>query len=197
MAARHPVSRLASQLLQSTKASRLTSASSISLASCRSRTHFPVPPRRIPPARYLSTTRRLQEDSKPTAPSQSQPSTSTHRKYTFPEILTITSSPSPKRILIDVREPSELAESGKIPTSLNLPLKTSPDFMFLSAEEFEDRFGRPRPGKDDEVIFYCRSGVRSKAAAELAKQAGFGGTVSEFPGSWLEWEKNGGTAERS
>jgi rhodanese-related sulfurtransferase len=95
-----------------------------------------------------------------------------------------------------VREPSELADSGKIPTSLNLPLKTSPDFMFLSPEEFEDRFGRPRPGKDDEVIFYCRSGVRSKAAAELAKQAGFGGTVSEFPGSWLEWEKQGGRVER-
>lgn len=68
--------------------------------------------------------------------------------------------------------------------------------MFLSADEFEDRFGRPRPGADDEVIFYCRSGVRSKAAAELAKQAGFGGTVSEFPGSWLEWEKQGGKAER-
>lgn len=95
-----------------------------------------------------------------------------------------------------MREPSELQQTGTIPTSLNLPLKTSPDFMFLSADEFEDRFGRPRPGADDEVIFYCRSGVRSKAAAELAKQAGFGGTVSEFPGSWLEWEKQGGKAER-
>ena len=34
--------------------------------------------------------------------------------------------------------------------------------------------------------------MRSKAAVELARQAGFGGTVSEFPGSWLEWEEKGG-----
>lgn len=79
---------------------------------------------------------------------------------------------------------------------MNLPLKSSPDFAFLSADEFEDRFGRPRPSEKDEVIFYCRSGVRSKAAVELAKRAGFGGVVSEFPGSWLEWEKNKGEVER-
>ena len=108
----------------------------------------------------------------------------------------MSTTPGPKRLLIDVREPAELKDSGKIPSSLNLPLKTSPDFMFLDAEEFEDRFGRPRPGPDDEVIFSCCSGVRSKAGAELAKQAGFGGTVSEFPGSWMEWEKNGGKVER-
>ena len=46
------------------------------------------------------------------------------------------------------------------------------------------------------MIFYCRSGVRSKAAVELARQAGFGGKVSEFPGSWLEWEEKGGEVER-
>ena len=38
--------------------------------------------------------------------------------------------------------------------------------------------------------------MRSKAAVELARQAGFGGKASEFPGSWLEWEGKGGAVER-
>ena len=173
-------------------------SSTLTLRCLQSRPH--IAKRTIPACRYLSYTpspRQKSNNTAPLPPSQSQTNSSTsHRKYTFSEIQSITKTPGPNRILIDVREPSELQDSGKIPTSLNLPLKTSPDFMFMAADEFEDRFGRPRPGPNDEVIFYCRSGVRSKAAAELAKQTGFGGTVSEFPGSWIEWEKNGGTVER-
>jgi rhodanese-related sulfurtransferase len=40
-------------------------------------------------------------------------------------------------------------------------------------------------------VFYCKAGVRSRAAAELARQAGWE-KVGEYPGSWLDWEKNGG-----
>ncbi len=43
-------------------------------------------------------------------------------------------------------------------------------------------------------MFYCRAGVRSRAAAGLAKQAGWE-NVSEYAGSWLDWEKNGGERE--
>lgn len=196
MAARNASSRLACQLLRSSKRFRPTPASYTSFASRRSLIR--LSPRGPLQSRFLSSAHSLLEsqNTAPSPPSQSQTNTSSHRKYTFAEIQSLTQSPSPHRILIDVRELNELKDSGRIPTALNLPLKTSPDFMFLDAEEFEDRFGRPRPGNEDEVIFYCRSGVRSKAAAELAKQAGFGATVSEFPGSWLEWEKNGGEAER-
>lgn len=44
---------------------------------------------------------------------------------------------------------------------------------------------------DKEVVFYCKSGVRSRAAAELARQAGYE-CVGEYPGSWLDWVKKGG-----
>lgn len=44
---------------------------------------------------------------------------------------------------------------------------------------------------DTEVVFYCKSGVRSRAAAELARQAGFE-QVGEYPGSWMDWVKKGG-----
>lgn len=90
--------------------------------------------------------------------------------------------------LLDVREPSEHT-SGNIPTSLNIPIKSSPDALFLPAEEFEDKFGFAKPSPDAEVVFYCKSGVRSRAAAELARQGGYD-KVGEYAGSWLDWEKN-------
>lgn len=100
----------------------------------------------------------------------------------------------PNRILIDAREPAELQTTGTIPGSLNVPVTSQPDAFFITAEEFEDRFGFERPGKEQEVVFYCKSGVRSRAAAALARQAGWE-QVSEYPGSWNDWEGNGGAKE--
>ena len=119
--------------------------------------------------------------------------------YSYQDILAHTSSPDPNRILIDVREPSELQATGYIPTAINIPITSSPDAFFLPETEFEDRFGFRRPGPDAEVVFYCKSGVRSKAAARMARQAEprFGGRVGEFPGSWKEWEANGGAVARN
>ncbi|KAI1436647.1 Rhodanese-like domain-containing protein [Xylaria sp. CBS 124048] len=105
-----------------------------------------------------------------------------------------TSSPSPA-VLIDVREPAELLESGRIPGALNIPLKSSPDSFFLTDEEFEARFGFARPAPDAEVVFYCRSGVRCQTAATLATEAGWA-SVGVYPGSWLDWEGKGGEVER-
>ncbi|KAI1192210.1 Rhodanese-like domain-containing protein [Nemania serpens] len=102
---------------------------------------------------------------------------------------------TPKPTLIDVREPEELSQTGRIPGSLNVPITSSPDSFHLSSEEFEDRFGFARPERDDEVVFYCRSGVRSRAAAGLAREAGWT-RVGEYPGSWTEWAAKGGAVER-
>lgn len=65
----------------------------------------------------------------------------------------------------------------------------------MPEEDFEDSYGFPRPDKDAEVVFYCKAGVRSRAAASLAKEAGWT-SVGEYPGSWLDWESNGGQVER-
>jgi rhodanese-related sulfurtransferase len=100
------------------------------------------------------------------------------------------SAPSLRTVLIDVREPHEYA-AGFIPTALNIPITSQPDALFLSNEDFEDRFGFAKPLLDQEVVFYCRSGVRSAAAAQLAVQNGYT-DVAEYQGSWLDWEKRGG-----
>ena len=42
-------------------------------------------------------------------------------------------------------------------------------------------------------MFYCLAGVRSRAAARMAKEAGW--SVGEYVGSWREWSERGGKVE--
>ncbi|GAW18648.1 hypothetical protein ANO14919_081290 [Xylariales sp. No.14919] len=117
--------------------------------------------------------------------------------WTFEEIQSLSSNPSPTSptIIIDVREPAELRDTGRIPGALNIPISTAPDSFHIGDAEFEDRFGFARPGPASPVVFYCKAGVRSRAAAGLARDAGWT-DVGEFPGSWSEWFAKGGAVER-
>ena len=94
----------------------------------------------------------------------------------------------------DVREPTEYA-AGYIANAINIPVGSSPDALFMPSHEFEDKFGFEKPKADQELIFYCKAGVRSSAAAQLAQQVGYE-KVGEYRGSWLDWSKNGGRSER-
>ncbi|CAI7610938.1 unnamed protein product [Penicillium pancosmium] len=125
------------------------------------------------------------------------------RQWGFEEITatlpstTPSSSPTHTPILIDVREPAELAQ-GIIPHALSIPLASQPDAMYLTPDEFETRFGFPKPSADGEteLVFYCKAGVRADAAARLAVQAGYDAEkIGVYYGSWLDWVKNGGKVE--
>lgn len=119
-------------------------------------------------------------------------STSAPQKtYSFSEVSALSANPTSDKVLIDTREPGELQTTGTIPGSINIPVSSQPDSFFLTAEEFEDRYGFERPSKETEVIFFCKAGVRSRVAAGLAREAGWE-KVGEYPGSWLDWEKQGG-----
>lgn len=109
-------------------------------------------------------------------------------------------SPSHKPvILVDVREPAELKGTGIIPSAINIPLASQPDAMYLTADEFETRFGFPKPQADADgtLVFYCKAGVRARTAAQLAVQAGYNpDKIGVYNGSWLDWERNGGKVEK-
>ena len=96
---------------------------------------------------------------------------------------------------IDVREPVELFETGKIPGAINIPITTAVQSFHIPEEDFEDMYGFERPAKDKELLFYCKAGVRAKAAATLAQHAGWQ-KVGDYPGSWLDWEKQNGPVEK-
>ncbi|XP_073820328.1 rhodanese domain-containing protein CG4456-like [Musca autumnalis] len=99
----------------------------------------------------------------------------------------------PEKLLIDVREPKELQETGQIPTSINIPLGQVATELAptVDAGAFKAKYGRDFPKKNTEIIFHCKIGKRSHSAAEIAKKLGFENSKN-YLGSWTEWaEKEG------
>uniref|UniRef100_A0A336MZD6 CSON008174 protein n=1 Tax=Culicoides sonorensis TaxID=179676 RepID=A0A336MZD6_CULSO len=77
----------------------------------------------------------------------------------------------PEKLLIDVREPHELQETGKIPTSINIPLGDVERAFSdnTSSSEFERLYGVPKPKVDDYLILSCRTGRRMANVEEELK----------------------------
>jgi rhodanese-related sulfurtransferase len=74
--------------------------------------------------------------------------------------------------LIDVREPDEVMQ-GSIPSSVNLPLSVLANSLHLTPQAFKVQHGFEKPKKQQEVVFYCRSGMRSASACDIAKRNGY------------------------
>ena len=110
--------------------------------------------------------------------------------------------------MIDVREPDEVIQ-GSIPSSVNIPLSILPSSLHLNAEDFENKFGFKKPKRQQDIIFYCRSGVRAATAGDIAQKNGYEKLVCQYlrpddlltfihvrlynyKGSWLEWVQKEG-----
>ncbi|KAI1296265.1 hypothetical protein EDD11_007434 [Mortierella claussenii] len=104
---------------------------------------------------------------------------------TYDEINSLIQEKPKNVVLIDVRDANEVAQ-GVIPTSYHVPLANIQEALSLPEKEFEQRFGFKKFTKDDEVIFYCRSGKRSGMAFDYAKGLGYNG-VRNYSGSWLDY----------
>ena len=84
---------------------------------------------------------------------------------------------------LDVRTPAEYDE-GHVPGSLNINV-LDPQFADMA-----DSLLR----KDKPVALYCRSGRRSKKAAEILSQAGY--EVYELKSGFNGWQKAGQEVEK-
>ncbi|KAG5983832.1 hypothetical protein E4U55_006982 [Claviceps digitariae] len=102
---------------------------------------------------------------------------------------------SGKVVIVDVREPHELQQTGKIPGAINIPMTVAVPSFHATEADFRDKNGFERPSRDSELLFYCKAGVRAESAAELARQAGWD-SVGVYHGSWLDWEHCGGAVEK-
>ncbi|XP_034244033.1 thiosulfate sulfurtransferase/rhodanese-like domain-containing protein 3 isoform X2 [Thrips palmi] len=92
-------------------------------------------------------------------------------------------------ILIDVREPDEIQETGKLPGSTHIPLGDVPNALNLNDGAFKEKYGIEKPGLDAPIVFSCRSGKRSNVALQKALALGFSNS-RHYAGGWLDWEKN-------
>ena len=81
-------------------------------------------------------------------------------------------------LLVDVREPHEY-KAGHIPTAINIPLS-----------QLNKRLKEISP--KNEVLLYCRSGVRSKQAGRILKKHGYT-RLAHLRGGLARWK---GTLKR-
>ncbi|KAK9880290.1 hypothetical protein WA026_010163 [Henosepilachna vigintioctopunctata] len=102
----------------------------------------------------------------------------------------VRSAKSKNILVIDVREPQELQETGQIEGSVNIPVDVLEQvFSNFSTEKFKSVYGENKPDFDTPMIVSCRSGKRSLLSQDILKKLGYK-NVSNYSGGWLDWEKN-------
>ncbi|KAI9512650.1 Rhodanese-like protein [Russula earlei] len=104
---------------------------------------------------------------------------------TYEQVKQKSQQPSENAYLIDVREPDEVLQ-GMIPSAVNLPLSVLPAALNMEGEKFMEQYGFQKPSLDQEVAFYCRSGMRSATASDVARRNGYT-NILNYKGSWLDW----------
>ena len=94
-------------------------------------------------------------------------------------------------LLLDVRRPDELQQTGCIPGSRNVPLQQLDAALALPGDQFQAQFGFPKPSVADEVWVTCRSGRRVRLAVPVLNRHGYT-NLKLYLGSFLDWQTNGG-----
>eukprot|EP00090_Calanus_glacialis_P039333 TRINITY_DN68483_c0_g1_i1.p1 TRINITY_DN68483_c0_g1~~TRINITY_DN68483_c0_g1_i1.p1 ORF type:complete len:130 (-),score=43.37 TRINITY_DN68483_c0_g1_i1:128-478(-) len=95
-------------------------------------------------------------------------------------------------VLIDVRNPKEVSEEGKIPGSHNVPVAEVEEAFKLPADQFEKKYGFPLPDKEEKnIVTHCMKGGRALRAKEALKSLGYV-FASDYPGSFTDWKQKGG-----
>ena len=100
-------------------------------------------------------------------------SASTYRQISMDEAVTVMAEKT-NYIILDVRRPDEFA-AGHIPNAINVPNES------IGTSEIAEL-----PDKNQLIMVYCRSGRRSKEAAEKLVKLGYTNIV-EF-GGILDWK---------
>jgi len=112
------------------------------------------------------------------------------KKQTVPEVIEaeeiLEGTKDGSVVVVDVREPEELVETGAIPGSHNIPLGDFERAFSLSPEEFRSTYGFPKPSPSSLAIS-CRSGVRATTAWEEVVQHGYC-DARVYKGSMLDWQ---------
>ena len=99
--------------------------------------------------------------------------TNTYRQISMDEAVTMMAQET-GYIILDVRRPDEFA-AGHIPNAINVPNES------IDTDDIPEL-----PDKDQLIMVYCRSGRRSKEAAEKLVKLGYTNIV-EF-GGILDWK---------
>ena len=95
----------------------------------------------------------------------------------------------PTVVIVDIRDPRELALEGKIPGSLHAPRGMLEFWIDPASPYFKPVFG-----EDKRFVFHCASGWRSALAADTAQKMGLK-PVAHIEGGLKAWKAAGGPVE--
>ncbi|GGD58395.1 sulfurtransferase [Muriicola marianensis] len=116
------------------------------------------------------------------------------------ELLRHLSSEVPGIILLDARSADEYSgkemksgalRAGRIPGSIHIDWAESIDYSgthtFKPTEELEKIYSKLGAGKEDTIVVYCHSGVRSSHTTFVLTELLGYKHVLNYDGSWVEW----------
>jgi rhodanese-related sulfurtransferase len=96
---------------------------------------------------------------------------------------------SPDVVLVDLRDPRELARDGKVPGAFHCP-RGMLEFWI----DPESPYHKPQFAADKKFVFFCAGGLRSALAAQTAHRMGLK-PVAHIRGGFGAWKNAGGAIE--
>ena len=92
-------------------------------------------------------------------------------------------------VLVDLRDPRELARDGKVPGAFHCP-RGMLEFWI----DPQSPYHKPAFAEDKTFVFFCAGGMRSALAAQTAHRMGLK-PVAHIQGGFGAWKKAGGPVE--
>lgn len=111
------------------------------------------------------------------------------KEYTVEEAIELATRPDV--LLVDIRDPRELAREGRIPGALHCP-RGMLEFWI----DPESPYFKPVFGEDRTFVFFCAGGMRSALATKVAQDMGLK-PVAHVIGGFSAWRAAGGPVERA
>ncbi|WP_297765524.1 sulfurtransferase [uncultured Muriicola sp.] len=118
-------------------------------------------------------------------------------------LLRLIKSDASRAILVDARSKEEYEgrylkagakKAGRIPKSINIDWAEAVDYgntyTFKPLAELEKIYGRIAASREDTIIVYCHTGVRSSHTTFVLTQLLDYKNVLNYDGSWVEWSYN-------
>ena len=109
------------------------------------------------------------------------------KEYTAAQAVELAKDPGV--LLVDIRDPRELARDGKIPGALHAPRG-----MLEFWVDPESPYFKPVFGDDKTFVFFCAGGLRSALTTKTLQDMGLS-PVAHIEGGFAAWKDAGGAVE--
>lgn len=109
------------------------------------------------------------------------------KEYSAAEAIALAKRPDV--LLVDIRDPRELARDGRIPGALHAPRGMLEFWVDPDSPYFKPVFG-----EDKTFVFFCAGGLRSALTAKTLQDMGLA-PVAHIEGGYSAWKAAGGPIE--